>query len=398
MGFAGDLCRAGDAPLTGARTLQARCLRTLSGVRAAQWDACFPPDYPFTRYDFLSALERSGSVGPDCGWTPSHLVLEAQGVVVAAAPVYLKSHSYGEFVFDFSWAQVCRQLRLRYYPKLLLAVPFTPVSGARLGARDASTRAALVAALQALTEEHGLSSAHALFLSGEEAQAFTSAGFMPRHDIQFHWHNPGYSDFAGFVAQLSHDKRKKILRERRRVREAGLRFERAHGETLSEAAWMEVYALYANTYHERGQQPYLTPEFFLDYGRAPGNPIRLISAFDGSRRVAVAMTWVSGTTLYGRHWGAAERYHSLHFETCYYQGIEWCIEAGLQRFDAGAQGEHKLARGFEPKPTQSAHWLAHPELHEAFAAAMARESEAVESHGEWLSERSPYRQDEDVRG
>jgi hypothetical protein len=378
--------------------MQARRLRSVESVSAAQWDACFPADYPFTRHAFLSALERSGSVGGDSGWGPSHLAIEQDDVVVGAAPVYLKAHSYGEFVFDFAWAQVCRKLRIRYYPKALLAVPFTPVAGARLGAKSGAARTALVAALQTLTEAQGLSSAHALFLTGEEAEVFAAAGFMARHDIQFHWHNPGYADFAGFLAQLSHDKRKKILRERRRIQEAGLRFERECGEALSESAWMEVYALYANTYHERGQAPYLTPEFFLDYGRAPGNPIRLISAFDGSRRVAVAMTWVGGTTLYGRHWGAAERYHSLHFETCYYQGIEWCIQTGLQRFDAGAQGEHKLARGFAPQSTQSAHWLAQPELHEAFAEAMLRECEAVDSHGEWLAERSPYRQGEDVRG
>lgn len=313
--------------------------------------------------------------------------------IIGAAPLYLKAHSYGEFVFDFSWAQASHQLGQRYYPKLLCAVPFTPVAGPRLGARDAQARQALALGLRDLAADQQRSSLHALFLNPPDRQALATADFIERSDVQFHWYNAGYANFEAFLATLNHDKRKKIRRERRRVAEAGLQHRWQRGDELDEAQWAEVYALYANTYAERGQLPYLSLDFFLDYGRRPGTPIRLASAFDGPRRVAVAITFAGDNTLYGRHWGAAQHYHSLHFETCYYQGIEYCIGKRMRHFDAGAQGAHKLARGFMPEVTHSAHWLADPRLAAAVRRAMQHERTLVDGEARYHGAHGPYKRE-----
>ena len=372
--------------------MRARVLSGLREVEAASWDALFPADYPFTRHAFLKALEDHGCVGSRTGWEPCHLVLEdAAGALAAAMPLYRKRHSYGEFVFDFSWARAAQQLRLPYYPKLLCAIPFTPATGPRFGAREPGLRAALLEAAVRLWEDSATSSLHALFLEEQDAPA--AAGWLARHDVQFHWQRrSGADSFEGFLAQLSHDKRKKIRRERRQVAEAGIRFEWRRGDELDEAQWQRVYALYSNTYDERGQPPYLTPEFFLDYGRRAGTPLRLILGYDGGKEpMAVAITLAGGDTLYGRHWGCAEKYRGLHFETCYYQGIELCFAEGLSRFDAGTQGPHKLARGFEPVLTRSAHRLADPRLAKAVAAYLDAERAGIAQHREALAEHSPYR-------
>ena len=371
-------------------------LRQLAHIRdiaPARWDALFGPAYPFTRHSFLAALEEHGCVGKRTGWEPCHLVLDDDaGQPLAAMPQYRKLHSYGEFVFDFSWANAAGELGLRYYPKLLCSIPFTPVTGPRIGAVSAAARQELSRRALGQIDEPGLSSMHALFLGAEDAGALAAAGALERNDIQFHWRNRGDADFDGFVARLTHDKRKKILRERRRVAEAGLTFRFAGGDELSESEWAGVYELYRNTYDERGQPPYLTLAFFLDYGRRPGTPLRLILAMAEGRCVACAICFVAGGVLYGRHWGAAERYHSLHFETCYYQGIELCLREGLSRFDAGAQGEHKLARGFEPVITRSVHRLADHRLQSAVAAFLARERAWVARQRDLLAEHSPYRE------
>jgi hypothetical protein len=375
------------------QVLRPRQVARIGELAEAQWDALFPSDYPFTRHAFLNALEKHGCVTGRSGWEPCHLLLEdAAGALTAAMPLYRKQHSYGEFVFDFAWARAAQQLHLRYYPKLLCAIPFTPVTGPRLGARGSAARAALLDAVSRLWAQSGLSSVHALFLDAADAQAAEDAGWLARHDLQFHWHRRGAASFEEFLAQLSHDKRKKIRRERRQVAEAGIRFEHRRGDELSEAQWQRVYALYANTYEERGQPPYLTAEFFLDYGRRPGTPLRLVLGYDGGAEpMAVAITLAGGDTLYGRHWGCAERYRGLHFETCYYQGIELCFAEGLSRFDAGTQGPHKLARGFEPALTRSAHRLADPRLAEAVAAFLAGERAEVARTREALARHSAYR-------
>ncbi len=379
--------------------MRARHVARLGEIPEAQWDALFPASYPFTRYAFLKALEDHGCVGPHAGWEPSHLVVEDDAGVVAAMPLYRKRHSYGEFVFDFGWARAAQQLGVPYYPKLLCAIPFTPAAGPRLGARDAAARAALLAAVERLWRDAGMSSLHALFLDDTDAQAAADAGWLARHDVQFHWHRREAGSFDEFLALLAHDKRKKIRRERRQVAEAGIRFEWRRGDELDEAQWARVFALYANTYEERGQPPYLTPGFFLDYGRRAGTPLRLVLGFDGGvEPMAVALTVAGGDTLYGRHWGCAEKYRGLHFETCYYQGIELCLAEGLSRFDAGTQGPHKLARGFEPVLTRSAHRLADERLAAAVSAFLAEERSAVARHQSQLAEHSAYRHETAAHG
>jgi uncharacterized protein len=374
--------------------LRPRQVARLGELSETQWDALFPADYPFTRHAFLKALEDHGCVGPETGWEPCHLVLEDAGGLAAAMPLYRKRHSYGEFVFDFAWARAAQQLHQPYYPKLLCAVPFTPAAGPRLGARTPELRGALVEALATLWAAAGLSSVHALFLDDSAAEAVATPDWLARHDIQFHWSRRGAGSFEEFLGQLSHDKRKKIRRERRQVAEAGIRFEWRRGDELDEAQWARVFALYANTYEERGQPPYLTPAFFLDYGRRPDTPLRLVLGYDGSEEpMAVAITVTGGDTLYGRHWGCAEKYRGLHFETCYYQGIELCFAEGLSRFDAGTQGPHKLARGFEPVLTRSAHRLADPRLAEAVGTFLAGERAAVARHLAMLAQHSAYRRE-----
>ena len=376
-----------------------RTLARLSEIPAERWDALFDSPYPFTHHAFLQALEEHGCVGGRTGWEPCHRVIEDErGRLLAAMPLYRKRHSYGEFVFDFAWARASQQLGRPYYPKLLGAIPFTPVTGPRLAARDAAVREVLVNSLGESLKDSGDSSVHALFLEPESVSLLTGRGWLERNDVQFHWFNRGYTDFPEFLSRLSQDKRKKILRERRRVSEAGLRFDVRRGDELSESEWAHVFALYGNTYEERGQAPYLTFDFFLDYGRRADTPVRLLLALEGGTRVAVAITLIAGGVLYGRHWGCAEKYHSLHFETCYYQGIELCLREGLTRFDAGTQGEHKHARGFEPVLTRSAHRLADPRLHAAVGEYLGRERTAVTQQRELLLAHSAYRVENKAHG
>ncbi|MDB5967680.1 MAG: family N-acetyltransferase [Hydrocarboniphaga sp.] len=365
----------------------------LSGVPASEWNALFDSGYPFARHAFLSALETYSCVGESTGWLPRHLLVHRDGKLVGAAPLYLKLHSYGEFVFDFAWAEASHSIRRPYYPKLLNAIPFVPAVGPRIGAIDSAVREAVAEQLTALVEAESLSSAHTLFVADDQAEAYRRAHWLERHDLQFQWFNRGDADFSTFAGRFSSDKRKKMLRERRRVAEAGLRFETRRGDELDEAAWMAVYTLYANTYEERGQAPYLTPDFLLGYGAAPGSPFRVILGYEGAHLIAAALTLQGGDTLYGRHWGAADRYHSLHFECCYYQGIELCLREGLRRYDAGTQGEHKLARGFTPVLTRSLHHLAEPRLRDAVEHFLQRERRAVAARGVELMHHSPYRHD-----
>ncbi len=372
---------------------QLRLHQNVSGIPASAWDALFNSDYPFTRHDFLKALEDNGCVSARTGWHPHHVTLETSQGIVTAAPLYLKDHSYGEFVFDWSWAEASHRAGIAYYPKLLCATPFTPSAGPRLGANSEAARLQLMQTLTQLPQQLGASSLHLLFAQGDDQDAAAQLEGLARNDIQFHWHNRGYTDFAAFLAQLRADKRKKIQRERRRVAEAGLRFEVMKGDDIAESLWSEIHGLYANTYEERGQAPYLNLRFFLDYGMRRNTSLRMILCRDGERLVACAITIVGGNTLYGRHWGAAEHYNGLHFETCYYQGIEYCIREGLQHYDAGAQGEHKLARGFEPQLTQSMHWLGEPRLSQAVASYLRRERQLVKTRLEELRQHSPYRID-----
>jgi len=329
-------------------------LSQLSQIPAARWDALLPSSQPFLRHAFLSSLEDSGSVGRGTGWLPSHrLWCDEQGEVQAAMPAYLKQHSYGEYVFDHAWADACRRAGIAYYPKLLGAVPFSPVTGARL-LGDPIAAAELLGALAAALDDEGLSSLHINFTSPAcDTVLMQRQGWLERLGCQFHWHNRGYRDFQDFLDALSSRKRKQMRKEREQVAGQGIEFAWHRGHELSEVDWDFVYHCYANTYHVRGQAPYLTRDFFSLLAERMPEMIRVVFARQHGRPLAMAFSLVDGDTFYGRYWGCLAEFDRLHFETCFYQGMELAIAEGLGRFDAGAQGEHKLIRGFEPVITRS---------------------------------------------
>jgi predicted N-acyltransferase len=366
---------------------------------AAAWDALVeasPAATPFMRHAYLAALHASGSAVARSGWAPRFLTIERDGRLDAACPLYLKSHSYGEYVFDWAWANAYESAGLRYYPKLLSAVPFTPVPGPRLLARSQPARTALLRAMQALAERGGLSSAHVLFLDDDDRAAAEAAGWMLRSTVQFHWSNRApvrYADFADFLASLQRDKRRKIQQERRTVADAGVVFDVLQGEAIGAADWDFFHRCYTGTYRAHHSTPYLTRDFFarmaqtmaghwlLFVARRAGEPIGCsLIALDPARGQA-----------FGRYWGALEPLRCLHFEACYYQPLQWCIEQGYRRFEGGAQGEHKMARGLLPVRTHSAHWLADARFADAVARFLEREGEGVEAYVGELSERNPFK-------
>lgn len=355
-----------------------RCVEQISAVDAHAWDALLPNRQPFVRHGFLAALEASGSASAERGWHPCHLLLhDDHDHLLAAAPLYAKDHSYGEFVFDFAWANAYQRLGLRYYPKLVNAVPFTPVVGPRLLAHTAAARNALAQALARLADGDRYSSVHSLFANADDRLALTQANAALRRDCHYHWFNRDYRSFDDFLCQLSSKRRKSIRRERRRIAEAGVTVEVWHPAELTPELQATLYAFYARTYAIRGQPPYLTPTFFDELHARMADQVRYFIAMHRGTPVGMAFMLVDDDTLYGRHWGCADDYHSLHFETCYYAGIDYCIRHGLARFDAGAQGEHKLRRGFEPVATWSAHVMAEPQLATAVADFVERESALI---------------------
>ena len=374
--------------------IEARFHDRIDRIPAAAWDALRPDDNPFLAHAFLHALERDGCIREAWGWRPHHLGLYEQDRLVAAAPVYLKDNSHGEFVFDWSWASAWERAGGSYYPKLLGAVPYSPVPGPRLlagaDARTPALQHALATALRDETERHGLSSAHVNFLPAEEAAAF-DADWLARFDVQFHWPNRGYRDFEDFLAALNHKKRKNIRRERAEVAASGLAIEMRAGDTLSADAWRSVHALYRATFEAKGNHAALTARFFAHLAEL-GDTVQLALARDRDRIVAMALFLRSGRVLYGRYWGSAVELPGLHFELCYYQGIDYAIGHGLERFEPGAQGEHKLARGFLPARTHSRHYLADARLRDAVRAALAREARALETYIDECLAHSPYAQ------
>jgi predicted N-acyltransferase len=374
----------------------ARTLERVDDVAPAEWNALAGTDQPFLRHEFLSALEHQRCVGGNSGWRPRHVTLrDAAGRLAGAMPLYAKEHSWGEFVFDWAWAEAYREHGLAYYPKLVCAVPFTPVSGTRLlTAPDVdrcATMTGLLGAAHDVAEEIGASSLHLLFPRSDECDLAVTQGWLPRSDCRFLWHNHGYETFDQFVATMSSAKRKKLRRERQRVQEAGIRFETRLGGDLDRPAWKRVYELYANTFLKRAQMPYCTRGFFEELGRAMPEHLLVILAMLDGRPVAVAIFFEDRQTLYGRYWGCDGAYHSLHFETCYYQGIERCIRKGLERFDPGAQGEHKLARGFEPTLSCSAHSIRDDRFAAAIARYLERERAAVDAYVADAAGRLPFR-------
>lgn len=372
----------------------ARFHQRLDEIPAAAWDALSGTTDPFTTHAFLAGLERTGSLDSRAGWQAHHLGLCEGDALVAAAPLYLKGNSHGEFVFDWSWAGAYARHGLDYYPKLLGAVPYSPVTGPRLlvgaGPDADARRAALVEAIMGEVDRLGLSSAHLNFVKEVDTPALAAAGWLARFDWQFHWHNRGWPDFEAFLGALTAKKRKNIRHERAQVARAGIVCEVRHGDQLDDADWRAVHRLYQATFDAHGNHPALTAAFFRHLGRTMPSRVVAVLCLRGSELVAMALCLRSDDTLYGRYWGSTEDVPGLHFEACYYQGIDYCLRHGLARFEPGAQGEHKIARGFLPVPTRSFHFIADPAFRAAIADALRREALALQRYREQLLAHSPY--------
>ena len=400
--------------------LRIRIVQSIAEVAPAAWDACACgsstvkvkhedelspelstrgyPDNPFISHAFLAALEASRCVGGRSGWQPRHLIAEdAQGTILGAAPCYLKTHSRGEYVFDHGWAEAFERAGGDYYPKLQVAAPFTPVTGPRLlarpGHRADAVRGALADSLAEITQSSGLSSAHVTFLTEPEWRLLGERGYLQRTDRQFHWENAGYGTFEDFLGHLASRKRKTIRRERKEALSPGIEIDWLTGSDLTEAAWDAFFAFYMDTGSRKWGSPYLTREFFSIVGESMRDRILLVMAKRAGRWIAGAINFIGADTLYGRNWGAVEHHPFLHFEVCYYQAIDFAIAHKLQRVEAGAQGEHKLARGYLPHTTYSAHFIAHAGLRRAIADYLARERAYVQADAEELAAAAPFRKD-----
>jgi predicted N-acyltransferase len=371
----------------------------IEDLDAAAWNACAGADNPFVSHEFLHALEASGSATADTGWLPQHLALTLDDTLLGVVPCYLKSHSYGEYVFDHGWAQAYERAGGRYYPKLQVAVPFTPVPGPRLLVRPDASYAqvapALIDGLQALAAAHRVSTVHATFLKQDDADAFAAAGWLAREGVQYHWQNDGYATFDDFLGALSSSKRKAIRRERRAVAEAGVELVVVTGDELNKAHWDAFWRFYRHTSDRKWGSPYLTRRFFDRLGETMADRVVLIMARRDGRWIGGALNLLGSDTLFGRNWGATEHVDFLHFEACYYRAIEFAIERGLQRVEAGAQGEHKIQRGYLPVKTQSAHFVADPRFRSALDSWLAQERAAMEQEREALATLSPFRCAED---
>ncbi|WP_394778853.1 GNAT family N-acetyltransferase [Undibacterium sp.] len=371
-----------------------RILSSMADIGQTQWDGLLASQQeanPFLSYAFLDALHASGSASKKTGWRPVFLTLWDGDQLAAAMPLYEKSHSYGEYVFDWAWADAYQRHGLEYYPKLLSAIPFTPVSGVRLLASDQLARDTLLQALCKLQESSGISSTHILFPTEAEAGQLSEAGFLLRTGVQFHWLNHGYQDFEHFLSTLEQKKRKNIRAERRKVFDAEVSFRHVAGADLTEDDWRFFKRCYDHTYSEHHSTPYLNLDFFLRIGQTMPENIHLIFAQKNGKPIASSLLIHTQKTVYGRYWGALEYIPCLHFETAYYQPLEFCIAEGIQVFEGGAQGEHKMARGFLPQKTFSAHWLAQPEFSDAVAVFLQREAGGMEDYISELNERAPYR-------
>ncbi len=365
-------------------------------VEAALWNGLTGQDYLFLRHEFLSALEQSGAVSAATGWIPQHLlVVDNQQRALAAMPLYLKLHSRGEFVFDQPWATAYGQAGLDYYPKWLTAIPFTPCYGPRVaiapGIEPSSVFAVIFDTLQALSAQHGISSWHCLFPDSEQSKALQNVGLSLRENVQYQWLNQNYRDFADFLDTFTASKRKMIKRERRKIAEQGIVFVKIRGAEATPEQWDVFFYFYRSTYLKKGSQAYLNLAFFKICADRIGHHMLLIFAVKRGEYVGAALSFIDTHTLYGRHWGGQDGYDFLHFEACYYQGIDYCLEQGLSRFDSGAQGEHKIARGFSPVSTYSAHWLKNPAGARAIEAFLSRENPHITRYKQAASALLPFR-------
>ncbi|MDH4107499.1 MAG: GNAT family N-acetyltransferase [Gammaproteobacteria bacterium] len=362
-----------------------------------QWNGLAGTDYPFLRHEFLSAAEETGCVSEATGWTPRHLTItDADGRLLAAMPLYEKAHSWGEFVFDWSWAHAYEQAGISYYPKLVSATPFTPATGPRLllaPDAPAGLDRRLVEAALALARDGNYSSLHVQFPPQAELELYRECGLKLRKDCQFHWHNDSYQSFDEFLGRLSSAKRKKLRRERRRVAEQGIGFRHLAGDEIDAALWQRIYQLISVTFLRRGSMPYFSLDFFRLLSQRLPRQVLVILAERGPDAVGVAICYRGANRLYGRYWGSDGYYDALHFETCYLQGIEYCIAHGIEVFEPGTQGEHKIARGFVPVDTWSAHWLARPEFHAAIGRYLDAERRHVDRYIDAIEDHTPYRRD-----
>jgi predicted N-acyltransferase len=368
---------------------------SITDIDSAAWDALDAGGSPFLRHAFLAALEKTRCVGAGTGWDPAPITLHDEHGLAAAAPAYVKSHSFGEFVFDFSWAQAYAQHGLAYYPKLVIGVPFTPATAPRLlirpGVNAIDARNALVAAIQKFAEARGFSSIHGLFVTEDDRGAFVDAGWIPRNDVQFHWANQGYRDFEHHLEGFTTKARKNVRRERRRLAENGLTCETLLGPELSRRDLDEIYDLHRDTFLQHGHEPYLTRAFFRALPAAIGEQFMVKRARLGDETVAVAVFYWNRDALYGRYWGTKEQFHSLHFELCLHQGIDFCIERGIARFEPGTQGEHKVSRGFVPQKTWSAHWIVDPRFRAAIGDYLRREGMHMDDYAREIEKHVPFR-------
>lgn len=369
-----------------------RIIDSLTDVPAPAWDALVG-DAPLLSHAFLHALHETGCASPKTGWTPRYLTAWQSATLVGAMPLYVKAHSYGEYVFDWSWADAYRRHGRRYYPKLVCAVPFTPATGRRLIASTPALREQLLDGALALLEDRRLSSLHILFPEAQESELCERAGLLTRESVQFHWTNPGYGDFDDFLANMNHAKRKNIRQERRKLGAAGIAFRRLVGHEIERTHWEFFYRCYAKTYSEHHSTPYLTLDFFLRLGATMGGNILLVLGESDGEPVCAALDIFSATTLWGRYWGTEMYVPGMHFETCYYQAIEFCIERGIVLFEGGAQGVHKLARGLLPVATRSAHAIADPEFARAIGAFLVDERSDVARTVDELERASPFKQE-----
>ncbi|MEX2125514.1 MAG: GNAT family N-acetyltransferase [Woeseia sp.] len=372
---------------------------SIADIDADAWNRLAGDTFPFLRHEFLHAAEHTGCVSAATGWSPRHIVIsDRRGRLTAAMPLYEKTHSWGEFVFDWSWAEAYHRAGLEYYPKLVSTVPFTPAPSSRLllaDANDGENALRLVDAAVDLARESGCSSLHVLFPANQELKILSDAGMKLRKDCQFHWHNRGYRSFDEFLSTFSSEKRKKARRDRRRVREQGIEFRWLKGGQTNAAIWKDVYEMISTTFLRRGSMPYYDYAFFTTIANSlPDNVLVILAELDRSP-VAAAIFYEGAGTLYGRYWGSDSHFDALHFETCYYQGIDYCIANGLATFEPGTQGEHKISRGFAPVQTWSAHWLARPDFFAAVGQYLSEERRHVERYMEALSGHSPYRDDTD---
>ena len=376
------------------REVELKVLDSLATIAAEQWDG-LTDNNPTLRHAFLQSMIDAGCTTAKSGWLPQFLTLwrdiAGRQTLCGAVPLYVKSHSYGEYVFDWAWAEAYQRHGLDYFPKLLSAVPFTPCTGGRLLAKTSADRNILVDGLISLAEQSDVSSLHVLFPNSDDHQLLIDKGMMPRTSIQFHWQNAGYKNFDDFLAAMSHDKRKKVKQERRKVVEAGITFKRLVGTDITDADWDFFVQCYDHTYRAHFSTPYLNRKFFGLIGERMADNILLIIAEREGKPIASALNLFSERTLYGRYWGGLEFHSGLHFETCYYQALEFCIARGIQVFEGGAQGEHKLARGFLPIKCHSAHWLKQPQFAKAVEDFLRRESGGMEQYVNELGESSPFK-------